>query len=45
MKQILTIAKRSLNDRDGFVYGFVRGAAGGVCFISILTVISAIIRF
>ncbi|MBR6562555.1 MAG: hypothetical protein IKK70_01285 [Clostridia bacterium] len=43
MKDFVTLAKKTVNDRDGFVYGFIRGVLGSALFISFLTLFSACI--
>lgn len=42
MKAIKTV-KRLMNDRDGFLNGFVKGVAGATLFISMLTVFTGCI--
>ncbi len=41
MKEFVSVAKRTINDRDGFVYGFIRGAMGSALLISVLMVFTA----
>ena len=41
MKEFVMTAKRVINDRDGFVYGFIRGTLGTGVFISLLTLLTA----
>ncbi len=38
MKELMTIARNSMNDKDGFLNGFIKGAFGGACVILVLTV-------
>lgn len=41
MKHFVTVAKKTVNDRDGFVHGFIKGATGTALFISLLTLFTA----
>jgi hypothetical protein len=41
MKNFVAIAKRTVNDRDGFVHGFIKGFVGTALFISLLTLFTA----
>ncbi len=41
MKDFVRFAKKTVNDRDGFVYGFIRGVLGSSLFISLLTLFTA----
>ncbi len=38
MNKLMTMAKKSINDEDGFLNGFIKGAFGSACFIIVLTV-------
>ena len=41
MKHFVAIAKKTVNDRDGFVHGFIKGFMGSALFISLLTLFTA----
>lgn len=41
MKHFVAIAKKTVNDRDGFVHGFIKGVVGSAVFISLLTLFTA----
>lgn len=40
MKQMVEMAKKSVYDRDGFINGFLRGAAGSAAVLAVLSIIS-----
>lgn len=40
MRQMVIMAKKTVYDRDGFVNGFLKGAAGSVAVLAILSFIS-----
>lgn len=41
MRQMVRMAKKSVYDRDGFVNGFIKGAAGSAVALAVLSLISA----
>lgn len=41
MKEFVSIAKRTMFDREGFCYGFFRGAVGSALLISLLMMFTA----
>ncbi len=41
MKELVAIAKRTVNDRDGFIHGFIKGVVGSSIFIALLTLFTA----
>ena len=41
MKSLVSTAKRVVNDRDGFIHGFIKGVIGSSIFISLLTLFTA----
>jgi hypothetical protein len=41
MKDLISVAKKTVNDRDGFVHGFIKGVTGTAIFISLLTLFTA----
>ncbi len=41
MKEFVALAKRAVNDRDGFINGFIKGVTGSALFISLLTLFTA----
>lgn len=43
MKQIISNAKKVCLDRDGFVYGFLRGTMGSMFLIAFLSVLTLMI--
>lgn len=44
MKQLIIIARRMYLDKDGFLYGFVKGTTGSLFLISMLSVLTLIIE-
>lgn len=38
MKELLNMAKCSINDEDGFLNGFFKGAFGSACIFVVVTV-------
>ncbi len=38
MKALMNIARDSINDKDGFLNGFIKGALGSACILIVLTV-------
>ncbi len=41
MKTIVSIAKRTVNDRDSFFNGFVKGVAGSAIMLIIVNAVAA----
>lgn len=41
MKDFVTLAKKTVSDRDGFVNGFIKGVMGSALFISLVTLFTA----
>jgi hypothetical protein len=41
MKDFVILAKKTVNDKDGFVHGFIKGVVGSSLFISLLVLFTA----
>ncbi len=41
MRELVALTKRAVNDRDGFIHGFIKGVIGSSIFISLITLFTA----